>query len=79
MKRLQMFTEVSGGRGAGSAWPPAGCITELDDEEARQVVAGGSGRYVLDEQRAVMPEAPAETRDAPPEPEPAPDPEPDAA
>jgi len=40
-----MFVGISGGRGDGTDWPPAGGVIELDDEEARHLVEARLGRY----------------------------------
>ena len=63
MKRVQMFTGISGGRGDGTDWPPPGGFIDLDDEEARAIVAGGLGRYAPEEERRPA-ESDAETETA---------------
>ena len=61
MARVQMLVSITGGRGDGTQWPPAGGVLVTGDDEARQLIRGGMARVAPDEERAVMPVAAAET------------------
>jgi hypothetical protein len=62
MVRVIMKQDISGPRGDGRAWPPAGVEFEVDEAEARLLtLTGGSSNVPL----AVYAEKRTETGDAP--------------
>ena len=59
-----MLTWISGGRGDGTDWPPAGSELTVDDDEGRQLCAAGHAVPVVEEraEKAVPPATDVETR-----------------
>jgi hypothetical protein len=48
MARVQMLLSVTGGRGDGSEWPPAGGFLVCGDDEAAALVRGDMARWPAD-------------------------------
>ena len=50
--RVRMLVPISGGRGDGSVWPPAGGVLEVGDEEGRALCTARLAVPVVEEARA---------------------------
>lgn len=77
MARVHMLMHITGGRGDGYPWPAAGGLLECDEQEARDLVAGGMAAWA-GTGTVVAPPPVAELAVAVPEPVPAGDESPEA-